>query len=293
MEYEIKPLSSEEEEAICAKINAYAYTQAPPEPGTPQEERLIFKAADSGGRTVGGCIVNIHTWGRAVLASLWVDETCRGQGLGSMLIRTAERAAREKGCYYLCLGTVDFMARPLYEKHGFAVFTVNKNVPRGHDSWSLSKRLDRNTPDYVPANNSAATVYTITSGSEKDAEVILGGLDRYCRLYLPEGHDDIALSKKLVDRDGRMIAAIAAGVDGDDNAEIDAIWVDEKYRGKGLGTLLLGEIERAAHESGAYILLTYACDWVVGFFKENGYTVRGTLEDYPKGHCAYELQKLL
>ena len=46
-------------------------------------------------------------------------------------------------------------------------------------------------------------------------------------------------------------------------------------------------------KSGAYILLTYACDWVVGFFKENGYTVRGTLEDYPKGHCAYELQKLL
>ena len=36
-----------------------------------------------------------------------------------MLIRAAESAARNKGCYYLCLGTADYMARPLYEKHGF------------------------------------------------------------------------------------------------------------------------------------------------------------------------------
>ncbi|MBR3107678.1 MAG: GNAT family N-acetyltransferase [Clostridia bacterium] len=28
----------------------------------------------------------------------------RRQGLGSMLIRAAENAAREKNCYYLCFG---------------------------------------------------------------------------------------------------------------------------------------------------------------------------------------------
>ena len=42
---------------------------------------------------------------------------------------------------------------------------------------------------------------------------------------------------------------------------------------------------------GAYVVMTCACDWNVGFFQKNGYAVRGVLEDYPKGHGAYELQK--
>ena len=49
-----------------------------------------------------------------------MDEKYRRQGLGSALIRAAESAAREKGCEIMFLGTFDFQARPLYEKHGFA-----------------------------------------------------------------------------------------------------------------------------------------------------------------------------
>ena len=34
-----------------------------------------------------------------------------------------------------------------------------------------------------------------------------------------------------------------------------------------------------------------ACDWNIDFFKKNGYTVRGELPDYPRGHTAYEIEK--
>ena len=292
MEYETGPLAEEEESLVEEKISAYAYSVAPPEPGTPEEGQLVFKA-EADGRIIAGCIVNIHTWGRAVLAVLWVDERYRGQGLGSMLIRRAEHAAGEKGCTFMCLGTTDFQARGLYEKHGYRVFTVNRNVPRGHESYSLSKRIDRGIPDYVPKNSSAGERFAILCGSREDAEIIEAGLDRYCGQFVRGQHGYIPISRKLAGEDGRMIAGIVAGIDGDNTGFVSGLWVEEPYRGMGLGSALLFEAEREAAENGAYIMLTNACDWNAGFFRKCGYTVRGVLEDYPRGHRAFEIQKLL
>ena len=288
--YEIKPLSEDEEALIEKKISEYADSMAPSEPRT-EEEQLVFKVEDEEGIVIGGCVVNIHEWGRAVLAQLWVDERHRHHGLGSMLIRTAENAAREKNCYYLCLGTADYMARPLYEKHGFRVFTVNRDIPAGHISWSLSKRLDKGIPDYIPTNNTAAERYRVKPGSREDAEIIGKGLGAFCEEVVPDRHEYIPLSRKLVDAQGSLIAAVICGVNEDDTADIDCIWVEERYRRQGIGSRLFGEIEREAKENGAYVILSYCCDWVSDFFFQNGFTPRGELEDYPRGHTAYELEK--
>ena len=290
MDHEQIPLTEDEKELVNKKIIEYADTMAPAFPHT-EEESLVFKAADEEGNVIGGCIVNIHEWGRAVLAELWVDERYRHHGLGSMLIRAAENAAREKGCYYLCLGTADYMARPLYEKHGFKVFTVNRDIPMGHVSWSLSKRLDGDRPDYIPTDNTVDGRYKVEPGGKDDAAIIDSGLDRFCVDVVPDKHEYITLSKKLVDKDGSMIAAVIAGVDGKDCADLDGIWVDERYRGRGIGAYLLREIEREAKENGAYVITSYCCDWVSGFFFKSGYTARGELPDYPKGNTAYELEK--
>lgn len=290
MEYSIMPLSDEEEELIEKKIIEYADSMAPREPHT-EDETLVYAVKDEKDGVIGGCIVNIHEWGRAVLANLWVDGRYRNQGLGSMLIRAAEDASCEKGCYYLCLGTADYMARPLYEKHGFRVFTVNKDIPKGHECWSLCKRLDKNVPDYIPRNNSAASRYKAVPGGKEDAKIISKGLEDFCVGAVPDNHEYITLSKKLVDKDGNTVAAIIAGIGEDDAADIDGVWVEEQYRDQGVGTYLMGETEREAKEKGAYVLLTGCCDWTAGFFFKNGYTVRGELADYPKGHKSYELEK--
>ena len=239
MKYEIKPLTEEEETFIEEKINVYADSIAPSEPHT-EEEQLVFKVEDEDKN----------------VAQLWVDGQYRHHGLGSMLIRAAENAAREKNCYYLCLGTADYMARPLYEKHGFHVFTINKDIPMGHVSWSLSKRLDKDIPDYLPTNNTAADHYQVKAGTKEDARIIDKGLDEFCEEVVPDKHEYITLSKKLIDADGNLIAAVICGIDEDDTA-----------------------------------FVSYCCDWVSAFFFQNGFTPRGKLENYPKGHTAYELEK--
>ena len=47
-------------------------------------------------------------------------------------------------------------------------------------------------------------------------------------------------------------------------------------------------------ENGADVMFIEAFDWNVGFFKKNGYErVTGMLEDYPRGHVMYCMQKSL
>ena len=290
MQYEIKPLTEEEAESIGGKLEAYVRSVAPPKPGA-EEETVVRKIEDEDGRIIAGCILVFHEWGwdRMLLANLWVDEDHRRQGLGSMLIREAERIAREKGCYISCLGTMVFHARPLYEKHGYQVFTTRNDYPRGRVGWSLAKRLDGDAPDYVPKHNDAASRYRILPGTEADAAVIHEGLGRYTDAFAPDLHDTIPICKKLVDEDGGFVAGLIGEIGGWDEFDVEVLWVEEPYRNRGLGSYLL----REAVEKGAYKLFASAGDWNVGFFRKNGYAPTGELKDVPRGHSCYELEKPL
>jgi ribosomal protein S18 acetylase RimI-like enzyme len=72
------------------------------------------------GELVGGAIA--RTWGRCCeVREVWVDETHRGRGIGSRLMRAVERRAAERGCSTFYLETWSFQARAFYERLGYAV----------------------------------------------------------------------------------------------------------------------------------------------------------------------------
>ena len=123
--------------------------------------------------------------------------------------------------------------------------------------------------------------------------VIYDNLDEFNDSVCPPLHGYIRLNKKLVDRDGNMIAAIQAGIGGWDEGYVHLLWVDEPYRGQGLASYLLEECEREARENGADVLFVYARDWVADFYKKHGFTEYGAAEDFPKGHRSCRLKKLL
>ncbi len=287
MEYRIENLTKEEAEYIGEKINGIV-----PRETDADEEEFVLKVEDENGGIIGGCIAEAYEfhWSRMFLSALWVDERYRHQGIGSMILREVESIAKEKGCRVVTLGTSSYMARPFYEKHGYTVFTTLKE-PNGHISYSLVKYLDADTPKYVPANNSGAR-FRVSPGSESDAEAIENGLDTYSKAYEPE-YENISFYRKLVDKDGRLIAGVIADVHKGAYGYIDALFVDESLRRKGLGTYLLKETEKLAKENGTPVILTDAGDWNVGFFRKNGYILRGELKDVPKGHDCYELYKMI
>ena len=285
MEYKIEDLTKEDAAYIGEKINEIV-----PHEVDADEEEFVLKVENENGEIVGGCIAQAYEyrWSRMFLDTLWVDERYRHHGLGSMIIREVERIAREKGCRVVTLGTASYMARPFYEKHGYTVFTTLKK-PNGYISYSLVKYLDRDTPEYVPSDNSGAW-FRVSLGSGDDADVIENGIRTYSEAYEPE-YESVDFYKKLVDKDGRFIAGVMADVDKGGNGFVDALFVEEPLRRQGLGTYFMQEVEKLAKENGASMILTNAGDWNVDFFKKNGYLLRGELKDVPKGHDCYELYK--
>lgn len=285
MNYKIEDLTKEEAIYIGKKINDIV-----PREVDADEEEFVLKVENENGEIIGGCVAEAYEyhWSRVLLEDLWVDERYRHHGIGSMIIREVERIAREKGCRVVTLGTASYMARPFYEKHGYTVFTTLKKA-NGYISYSLVKYLDKETPEYVPTNNSG-TRFKVSLGDENDEEVIKNGIRAYSEEYEPK-YEEVGFNKKLVDKDGGFVAGIIADVERDANGFVEAIIVEESFRQQGLGRYLLKLTEEFAKGNGASMVLTNAGDWNVGFFQKNGYLLRGELKDVPKGHSCYELYK--
>lgn len=105
------------------------------------EVPLHLWALDDSGGLAGGLVG--HTWAAWLhVAYLWVDARHRGAGLGSRLLRRAERTARdERGCRGARLETWDFQAPEFYRKHGYKVVCAIPDYPPGITEYTLIKPL--------------------------------------------------------------------------------------------------------------------------------------------------------
>ncbi len=136
--------------------------------------------------------------------------------------------------------------------------------------------------------------YKIESCKDGDADYIIDRLVEYNLAKVPAKQKVLfeTLDKKIIDDNGRIIAGCVARMYCWNVTYIDTLWVDETYRGKGLGSQLLTEVERTAKEKGCYLIHLDTFDFQAKeFYKKQGYEVFGILEDCPKEHCRYYLMK--
>jgi len=102
-------------------------------------EFLAFFVRDGERITAGICG---NTWGGTCeVRQLWVETSQRHCGLGTKLLRAAEREARQRGCTQIILMTFAFQAPGFYSKHGFEVVATIDDAPRGHQNLLMRKRL--------------------------------------------------------------------------------------------------------------------------------------------------------
>lgn len=75
---------------------------------------------------------------------------------------------------------------------------------------------------------------------------------------------------------------------------IDWLWCHESIRGQGYGTKLISAMERHALSKGInHVKLETADFQALGFYQKLGYSIYGELDNYPIGHTAYCLKKVL
>jgi ribosomal protein S18 acetylase RimI-like enzyme len=89
--------------------------------GPARRQWYSYAAQTPNGDICGGVACYIY---RDVLLvdTLWLDDAFRGRGLGSQLMDMAERRGREEACAFAFLDTMNWQARPFYEKRGYRVF---------------------------------------------------------------------------------------------------------------------------------------------------------------------------
>jgi GNAT superfamily N-acetyltransferase len=98
------------------------------------------KLRDESGEVVAA--FNGHTWGGCcAISHIWVHESCRGRGLGRLLLQGAEAEALRRGCEQVVLSTHSFQAPAFYERLGYARHAEIAGQPKGHANITYVKRI--------------------------------------------------------------------------------------------------------------------------------------------------------
>jgi GNAT superfamily N-acetyltransferase len=71
----------------------------------------------------------------------WVEEKQRGKKLGAKLMKEAVEFLKSHKCPYVELYTLDFQAKPFYEKYGFVLLGTIPGWGLGRDAHFMRKEL--------------------------------------------------------------------------------------------------------------------------------------------------------
>lgn len=130
--------------------------------------------------------------------------------------------------------------------------------------------------------------YEIRPLTPEEAESIEEKIDALDRSIVPP--EDDAEGEEIVlvntDGEGNIIAGCSAWIDRWKCADLSHLWVDERYRNRGLGSRLFRAILRAAKEKGCSLATVGLYSFQASAFCEkHGMTVFDTKRDCPKGYA--------
>lgn len=103
-------------------------------------EPFAFFIRDENNHILAGCNGNIgYDW--VYVDQLWVDETSRGKGYGTALMRSAEELGKQKGCVSAAVNTMDWEAPEFYKKLGYRVEFERHGLAKNSVFYYLRKEL--------------------------------------------------------------------------------------------------------------------------------------------------------
>jgi GNAT superfamily N-acetyltransferase len=274
--------TNEEMERVYANIENDKRVQtygAYDKPGI--EIRLVLR--DSRGVVQGGVIAST-VFSVMHLEVLWVAEQYRRQGYGAQLVLGAEQIGLENGCLASQTWTFSFQGPGFYPALGYEPIGVYDGYPNGITEHAFIKRLGAqrgiNVKD-LPGIPDSRGFYLDTDVTETDTNILHQGLHQHVVLNVGDGYKGIRIRLVIRDQSGQFVGGLSAWTTLQ-NLIFDSIWIEERLRGRGLGRMLMLEMEKIARESGC--IASQACCFsfhAPGFFEKMGYKVLGISNGYP------------
>ena len=126
----------------------------------------------------------------------------------------------------------------------------------------------------------------------EDFQLLLDGVRRFNRTQT--GHQPPRpVAYYLRDETGRIVGGVQGSLWGR-SMHIDALWVDDDYRGQGHGSRLMAAIEKYASGHGhPLIYLETTSFQALPFYRGLGYSTFGELAGISEGHTLFFLRKEL
>mgnify|MGYP000493816467 CR=1 FL=1 len=107
---------------------------------SPWQPVTVF-ARDELGSIVGGALGEIGCdW--LYIRVLVVQESLRGRGMGSEMLKIVEQEGQKQGCVGVHLETLEFAAKSFYERQGYVIFATQNNYPKGHTRYFMQKLFE-------------------------------------------------------------------------------------------------------------------------------------------------------
>jgi ribosomal protein S18 acetylase RimI-like enzyme len=274
----------EESDRIIDPLIAFNEAQV----GKPRNKKeFVFSVQSKTGEFVGGLLGFTH-FNHFFVSAIFVDQEFRREGIGRELIRRAEALALEHGCDNIYLDTFDFQAPGFYKKLGFKVFGTLNDYPAGHQRVYLVRRLGTGSE---AQRCTAKLNFTLQpQPTPEERKRILDPLVVYNEAQVgPENWREFALSVRS--KAGEAVAGLL-GFTQWNHFFVSAVFVDQRFRGKGIGRELLKRAEALAPEQGCDVIYLDSFDYQApGFYERLGFKVFGKLEEYPPGHQRFYLVK--
>lgn len=93
------------------------------------------------------------------------------------------------------------------------------------------------------------------------------------KLNLEDEISDPSIKLIVCDENGKVIGTGRARFNSSIEAEIKSMVVEENYRGKGIGSLIISELEKRVKETEAAKIVINSRDKAVEFYEKHGYKV--------------------
>lgn len=136
----------------------------------------------------------------------------------------------------------------------------------------------------------------IFNATEKECEFLDDKIVEYNNFKVPFTQETSfeRINKVIKDNDGKIIAGIQSILYCWNCLHIDILWVEEDSRASGIGTFLLGEVEKLAKTKGCNLVHLDTFDFQgKDFYLRQGYKIFGELQDCPKSHTRYFMSKVI
>jgi GNAT superfamily N-acetyltransferase len=176
----------------------------------------------------------------------------------------------------------------LYQKIGYRVLGIYDGYPDGITEYTLMKRLPSHyqAPTGwmgVPGDESSGGLFITEPAAPEELKAVHAGLYWSVDEQVGGERDNPGITIRLIAKDvtGQVMGGLLAWTTLR-NMILDGVWVDESYRGRGLGTRLMMEAERIARNAGCIACQTNSFSFQApDFFQKLGYVTYGVSDGYP------------